>query len=68
MLNIVVCVKEVPDPKEACNTKIDPHTKTLMRCDVPQMATIAQGVFPKPELDEKRTGEILPLDVPPDIP
>ena len=35
MLNIVVCVKEVPDPKEACNTKIDPHTKTLMRCDVP---------------------------------
>jgi electron transfer flavoprotein beta subunit len=35
MLNIVVCVKAVPDPKEACNIKIDPHTKTLMRCDVP---------------------------------
>ena len=35
MLNIVVCVKAVPDPKEACNIKIDPHTKTLLRCDVP---------------------------------
>ena len=29
MLNIVVCVKAVPDPKEACNIKIDPDTKTL---------------------------------------
>ncbi len=35
MLNIIVCVKAVPDPKEACNIKIDPETKTLMRCDVP---------------------------------
>jgi len=35
MLNIVVCVKAVPDPKQACNIKIDPHSKTLMRCDVP---------------------------------
>jgi electron transfer flavoprotein beta subunit len=35
MLNIVVCVKAVPDPKEACNIKIDPDTKTLLRCDVP---------------------------------
>lgn len=35
MFNIVVCVKAVPDPKEACNIKIDPVTKTLMRCDVP---------------------------------
>jgi electron transfer flavoprotein alpha subunit len=34
----------------------------------PQMATIAQGVFPKPELDDNRTGEIIPLDVPTDIP
>jgi electron transfer flavoprotein alpha/beta subunit len=37
MLNIVVCVKAVPDPKEACNTKIDPATKTLLRCDVPMV-------------------------------
>ena len=35
MFNIVVCVKAVPDPKEACNIKIDPDTKTLLRCDVP---------------------------------
>ena len=35
MLNIVVCVKAVPDPKEACNIKIDPDSKTLMRCEVP---------------------------------
>jgi electron transfer flavoprotein alpha/beta subunit len=35
MLKIVVCVKAVPDPKEACNLKIDPVTKTLLRCDVP---------------------------------
>ena len=35
MFNIVVCVKAVPDPKEACNIKIDPNTKTLMRCEVP---------------------------------
>jgi electron transfer flavoprotein alpha subunit len=34
----------------------------------PQMATIARGVFPTPELDENRTGEILPLDVPEEIP
>ncbi len=34
MFKIIVCVKAVPDPKEACNIKIDPGTKTLMRCDV----------------------------------
>lgn len=37
MFKIVVCVKAVPDPKEACNLKIDPVTKTLMRCDVPMV-------------------------------
>ncbi len=34
----------------------------------PQMATIAAGVFPKPELDESRTGEIIPLEIPDKIP
>jgi electron transfer flavoprotein alpha subunit len=34
----------------------------------PQMATIARGVFPTPELDENRAGEIVPLDVPEEIP
>ena len=37
MWNIVVCVKAVPDPKEACKIKIDPQTKTLLRCDVPMV-------------------------------
>jgi electron transfer flavoprotein alpha/beta subunit len=37
MFKIVVCVKAVPDPKEACNLKIDPVTKTLLRCDVPMV-------------------------------
>ena len=35
MLRIVVCVKAVPEPKEACNIRIDPVTRTLTRCDVP---------------------------------
>ena len=35
MLKIVVCVKAVPDPKEAENIKIDPKTKTLTRGDIP---------------------------------
>jgi len=34
----------------------------------PQMATVAQGVFPEPEFDESRAGEIVLLEVPDDIP
>ena len=34
-MNIVVCAKAVPDPREICKIRIDPATKTLMRCDVP---------------------------------
>ena len=34
-MNVVVCVKAVPDPKEICKMRIDPATKTLMRCEVP---------------------------------
>lgn len=37
MFHIVVCAKAVPDPQQACNIKIDPATKTLMRCDVPMV-------------------------------
>ena len=37
MQKIVVCVKAVPDPKEACKIKIDPATKTLLRCEVPMV-------------------------------
>lgn len=35
MLNVVVCVKAVPDPKEADQIRIDPVTKALTRGDVP---------------------------------
>ena len=35
MLNLVVCVKAVPDPKEADQIRIDPVTKALTRGDVP---------------------------------
>ena len=35
MLSIVVCVKAVPDLAEADKIRIDPHTKTLTRHDIP---------------------------------
>jgi len=35
MFNIVVCVKAVPDPKEADRLKIDPVTKSIPRLDIP---------------------------------
>jgi len=35
MLSIVVCVKAVPDPKEADKLMIDPITRTLPRLDIP---------------------------------
>jgi electron transfer flavoprotein alpha subunit len=34
----------------------------------PQMATIASGVFAQPDLDEKRSGEIVLLEIPDEIP
>jgi len=35
MLNIVVCVKAVPDPRVADKLKIDPVTKSLPRLEIP---------------------------------
>jgi len=35
MLSIVVCVKAVPDPKEADKIRIDADTKSLIRLDMP---------------------------------
>ena len=40
MLKIIVCVKAVPDPKDAGNIKIDPHTKTLVRRDIPMVMNV----------------------------
>jgi len=34
----------------------------------PQMATVAKGVFPKPVLDESRSGEVVALEIPQDLP
>ncbi len=34
----------------------------------PQMATVAKGVFANPELDENRSGEIIHVDLPAEIP
>jgi len=34
----------------------------------PQMATVAKGVFPYPEMDDNRTGEVIPLAIPEEIP
>ena len=34
----------------------------------PQMATIASGVFPMPEMDDDRTGEVVELEIPNDVP
>jgi len=35
MLRIIVCVKAVPDPNKTDKIKIDPHTKSLHRLDIP---------------------------------
>jgi electron transfer flavoprotein beta subunit len=35
MLNVIVCVKAVPDPSVADKIKIDPVTKSLPRSDIP---------------------------------
>ena len=34
----------------------------------PQMATIASGVFPKPDMNVDRTGEVVQLEIPGDVP
>jgi electron transfer flavoprotein alpha subunit len=34
----------------------------------PQMATAAKGVFPNPDMDDRRTGEVVPIPLPAEIP
>ena len=34
-MNVVVCVKAVPDPNEAEKVRIDPVTRSLKRVDIP---------------------------------
>jgi electron transfer flavoprotein beta subunit len=54
MFHIVVCAKAVPDPQQACNVKIDPDTKTLMRCDVPMVLNQLDKNAMQAALDLKR--------------
>jgi electron transfer flavoprotein alpha subunit len=63
------CIDLVLDENQILEAKIPAYGGLLsIICPQkrPQMATIAQGVFPKPELDETRTGEMIPLEVPVD--
>lgn len=57
MFKIVVCVKAVPDPKEACNIKIDPATKTLLRCEVPMVVNPLDKNALEAALQLKEQGE-----------
>jgi electron transfer flavoprotein alpha subunit len=65
------CIDLVLDENKILEAKIPAYGGLLsIICPQkrPQMATVAQGVFSKPELDQTRTGEVIPLDVPVDIP
>ncbi len=69
MFHIVVCAKAVPDPKQVCNIKIDPVTKTLMRCDVPMVLNQLDKNAMQEALDLKKQfeGKITVLSMgPPD--
>ena len=67
MLNIVVCVKAVPDPKEADKIKIDPVTKTLTRADIPLALNLLDKYAMEAalQLDEQRGAHITVLSMGP---
>ena len=65
------CIDLVLDENKILENKIPAYGGLMSiicpdKC--PQMATIASGVFPNPHPDDSRTGEIVPLEVPDDIP
>ena len=65
------CIDLVLDENQILEAKIPAYGGLLsIICPQkrPQMATIAQGVFPEPALDETRTGETISLEVPVDFP
>jgi len=65
------CIDLVLDENNVLEAKIPAYGGLLsIICPQkrPQMATVAQGVFPKPKLDENRTGKIISLDILSDIP
>ncbi len=65
------CIDLVLDENNVLEAKIPAYGGLLsIICPQkrPQMATVAQGVFPTPQLDENRTGKIISLDILTDIP
>ena len=64
------CIELVLDDNQHLVAKVPAYGGLLSivcRERRPQMATVARGVFPMPQLDEQRTGEIIPLAVPGDV-
>jgi electron transfer flavoprotein beta subunit len=54
-MKIVVCIKAVPDPKEADKIKIDPETKTLTRGNIPFVINPLDRHAVEAALELKRT-------------
>jgi electron transfer flavoprotein alpha subunit len=65
------CIDLVLDKNRILQQQIPAYGGLLSICcplKRPQMATVAQGVFPRPELDENKTGEVIPLELPTGLP
>ena len=65
------CIDLVLDPEGILEQKIPAYGGLIsIACPRrrPQMATVARGVFPRPEMDAGRTGEIVSLDLPANLP
>jgi electron transfer flavoprotein alpha subunit len=64
------CIDLVLDDKSILEQKIPAYGGLLsIICPEkkPQMATVASGVFPKPAMDDSRTGEIVSLELPDNV-
>jgi electron transfer flavoprotein alpha subunit len=61
------CIDLVLDENKILDQKIPAYGGLIsITCPEkrPQMATVAAGVFPKPELDDAKTGEVVLLEIP----
>ncbi len=56
-MNIVVCIKAVPDPEKADQIKIDPETGTLIRTDIPVVLNPLDKFALEQALELKRSQE-----------
>lgn len=68
-MNIVVCVKPVPDPEKYDLLKLDPKTKRLVRSGIPSIVnpTDLNALETALELREKFGGKIIVLSMCPDF-